>query len=161
MSVQTSVSQMLENLAQSQAELMKMLDSADESAVQRLHGEEKWSISVMLAHLTEARAYFAAQIETFLKDDSVTVGRTLDNEQRVDAIINAQHTQFSREQLKQRLIQSYEAVTSALAHLTEAHLNASCTHARLGQITLGEFIQKNIVEHDQAHIEQAQGFLQS
>lgn len=156
-----SLSQMRSTLEQSQAGLVEMLKGADNDAVQRLHGEEEWSIAVMLSHLTEARSYFVQQVEDFLKNPAVTVGRTLDNEQRVEAIINAQRTQVTREQLEQRLAQSYQAVRATLDHVIDAQLANACTHARLGAITLGEFIQKSIVDHDQAHLDQANSFLQS
>ncbi|MEP7284226.1 MAG: DinB family protein [Chloroflexota bacterium] len=158
---ESTLNQMRESLRQSQGELVQMLDRVDEATLHQPHGEENWSLAVMLAHLTEARPYFARQAETLITTPGTIVGRTLDNEQRVEAIIDAQRFQLSRDQLKQQLLDSHTVIMRLLASLSEAQLQMACTHARLGATTLGDFIRGSIVDHDQAHVQQAKTFLQT
>ena len=159
MTVEYSLSQMQDNLRQSQAELLQILDSVTDAALHQPHGEENWSVAVMLAHLTEARPHMSGQAVNVVKNPGLSVGRPLDDEKRVEAIISAQRTDLSREHLKQQLLDSHQVMLQLLDSLNAADLQIPCKHVRFGEMTLGEFMQRTLVEHDQAHIEQARSFL--
>jgi hypothetical protein len=155
------LSQMREKFNQTQTELVQMLDASDLDGLHRPRDEEKWTFAIILAHLIEARTFMTQQAENLRKNPGSTVGRMLDNEQRVDAIIRAQHSDLEPGQLKWQLIESYEAVMRLFNSLSDAELQIACNHVRLGPMTLGEFLQRTIIDHDQTHVEQARAFLQA
>jgi hypothetical protein len=156
---ENTLSQMREKFRQTQTALLQMLDASDLAALHQPRDEEKWTLAIMLAHLTEARVFMRKQAEILRQNPGITVGRTLDNEQRLDAIIHAQQTKISPEQLKLHLYGSYDAAVHLLNSLSDTDLQIPCNHVRFGPMTLGEFIQRSIIDHDQAHVEQARAML--
>ena len=156
-----TISQMREKLQHTQAELLQLLDACDFAGLHQPRDEEKWTIAIILAHLAEARAYFTKQAEDTPRNPGMSVGRMLDNEQRVDAIIRAQQSDLEPGQLRWELQETYEAVMRLFDSLSEADLQIPCNHVRLGPMTFGEFLQRTFVDHDQAHVEQARAFLHS
>lgn len=154
-----TISQMREKFQHTQAELLQMLDASDLVALHHPRDDEKWTIAIILAHITEARAFFTKQAEDTPRNPGMSVGRMLDNEQRVDAIIRAQQSDLEPGQLKWQLLETYVAAMRLFSSVSEADLQVPCNHVRLGPMTFGEFLQRSLVDHDQAHVEQARAFL--
>jgi hypothetical protein len=154
-----TLNEIRENAREAQQALVTMLDGASDQALFHEHDQENWSLAVMLSHLIEARGFFVKQSEQFDPNADPLVGRTLDNEQRAEAILHAQRNQVSREELRQNLVSSHEAVMKYLSGVDEATFATPCTHMRFGPITFGNFLQRTFVEHEQAHVQQARGYL--
>src|SRR5438874_1896178 len=74
------------SIQHSQQELLAMLEKADEKSLYENHDQENWSFAVMLSHLTEARVYMTDHARRVLSTPGANVGRTLDEEHRIDAI---------------------------------------------------------------------------
>ena len=156
-----TLSDMQASLRGTQQALLDMLDQADDKALYENHDQDNWSFAVMLSHLTEARGFFAGQAEQFIATPSGNVGRTLDEEHRVEAIQTAQKANTSRDELRRRLVDSYATVTRVLSGIKPDDLQLTCNHVRFGPMTLAEFLRRGTIDHDQAHVQQAQSFLQN
>jgi uncharacterized damage-inducible protein DinB len=155
---QNTLAKFLDELDQTQQAFLDFLDQVNEDILyRRSSGEESWTLAESLAHITEARQFFSNQVRQALTTPGIQLGRTLDNPNRLQAV--KEHGYDSVDALRQRFMASYESVTRILGGMTEQDLQTSCEHIRLGSITLAEFIQRAIVEHDRTHVEQARAFL--
>ncbi len=155
---QNILAKFLDELDQTQQAFFDILDQVNEDILyRRSTGEGSWSLAESLAHITEARQFFSDQVRQALTTPGTQLGRTLDNPNRLQAV--KEHGYDSVDTLRQRFTASYEYITRTLGGMTEQDLQTSCEHIRLGSITLAEFIQRAIVEHDRAHVEQARAFL--
>src|SRR6185369_4846036 len=95
-----TLSDMQAKLRDTQQALLAMLDQADDKTLYQNHDQDNWSFAVMLSHLTEARGFFIRQAEKFIAAPVGNVGRTLDEEHRIDAIQAAQKDNTSRDELR-------------------------------------------------------------
>jgi hypothetical protein len=156
-----SLSDIRASVRESQQELLKMFDEADDQALYQKHDQENWSFAVMLSHLTEARVYMTDHARRALTAPGANVGRSLDEEHRLDAIHAAQENRIPREELRLKLIESHAVMSKFLDSLTLDKLAIPINHARWGAGTLCDFIQRSLAEHDIAHIEQAKSIMQN
>jgi uncharacterized damage-inducible protein DinB len=149
---------MLADLGQTQQAFLDILSRIDERALyHRPPGEESWTLAESLAHITEARQFWSDEIEKVLATPGAKVGRTADHHGRQQAV--KEHGHDSVDALRRRFTTSYEYVVKTLSQITEQDLQLSCEYIAAGSLTLAEFIQRFLVEHDRSHVAQAQALL--
>jgi uncharacterized damage-inducible protein DinB len=152
------VAKMLADLGQTQQAFLDILSQIDESTLyRRPPGEENWTLAEMLAHITEARQFWSDEIAKVLATPGAQVGRTTDNPGRLQAV--KEHGHASVDALRRRFMTSYEYVDNTLSQITEQDLQLTGEHIALGSLTMAEFIQRFLVEHDRTHLAQAQALL--
>ena len=110
-----------------------------------------------LIHISEARQFFAGEVQKILASPGAKVGRTVEDPHRLQTIAN--HGQDSPEEIRRRLIASYEMVTKALSQISADDLELECRHVYQGSFTLAEFLQRFIVGHDKMHVQQVSDLL--
>ncbi len=148
----TTISTMKAEFDQSQQDFLQILDQVEEAQLYQNPDEAGWTAGIVLAHITEARQFFAGQIELILVNPGSEVGRTPDNPHRQNAINEYGHAPLA--ELHERLVSSHQAVGQVLADITDDHLSLTCEYVNRGTFTLEQFIQRLIVGHDRAHVEQ-------
>jgi len=160
MSEQT-LAEIRNDLIETQQALLDLLDQANEQNMlyQQRSGED-WTPAMVLAHISEARQYFAHQVEEVLAATSGgKVGRMMDDIHRVQALKN--HGHDSAEALRSQLITGHNKMIETLNKMTEDDLKLECEHITLGSLLLGAFIQRIFVGHDRAHVQQVTDLLRS
>lgn len=158
MSNQNVLSKMVAELDQTQQAFLSILDEVDEDILYRDRpGEEYWTLAESLAHITEARQFWSGEVGKIQATPGAKVGRTLEDTGRLQAV--EAHGHDSVETLRNRFVTSYEVVVKTLTGLTEEDLPLQGEHIRFGPLSLDAFIQRFIVEHDRAHVEQARALL--
>jgi uncharacterized damage-inducible protein DinB len=154
--VEPTLTAILNELAQSQQSFLEILTQANSDQLYQ-ETDEGWSPAQTLAHISEAREFFAGQIQRVASAPGAQVGRTLEDPHRLQAI--AEYGQASPDEIRHRLVASHKTVVDALGKLQPKDLQLKCDHPRLGQLSLVEFIQRFVVDHDRAHVEQVAALL--
>ncbi|HXV43057.1 MAG TPA: DinB family protein [Anaerolineae bacterium] len=158
MTKSNTVAKMLADLGQTQQAFLDILSRIDESTLyRRPPGEESWTLAESLAHITEARQFWSDEIAKVLATPGAQVGRPADHPGRQQAV--KEHGHDSVDALRRRFLTSYEYVVKTLSQISEQDLQVSCEHIASGSLTLAEFIQRFLVEHDRTHVGQAQALL--
>jgi uncharacterized damage-inducible protein DinB len=157
MAEQQSVADMLESLQQTQEALLRILDQASLDTLYRRPADDAWTLAQVLAHITEAREFYAGETQKVLETPGVKMGRTPDYPARLQAI--ADHGNDPPAALRERLIASYRRLVEVLQQMTDEDLSVTGEHVKYGPQSLGEFVQRFIVEHDRVHVEQAEALL--
>jgi uncharacterized damage-inducible protein DinB len=152
-----SVAHILDSLWQTQEAFLRILDRADPDTLYRRPAEGSWTLAEVLAHITEARQFYARETQKVLETPGVEMGRTIEHPGRLQGIVD--HGNDPPEALRSRLITSYERLVEVLRRMRDDDLNITGEHVKYGPQSLGEFIQHFIVEHDQEHVEQAGALL--
>ena len=148
---------MLNELAESQHAFLKLLGQANEQRLYQHPDDEGWTAAMALVHIAEARQFFAGEIQKILATPGVTVGRTMDDPHRLQTI--ADHGHASPADIRRKLTTSYEQIIKTLNGLSVADLTLNIEHVTLGPHTLAEFIQRFLVGHDRAHVQQVSHLL--
>jgi len=158
MSEQT-LTEIRNDLTETQQALLDLLHQADDqNMLYQPPSDEDWTPAMVLAHISEARRFFAHQVEEVLAATPETkVGRTADDPHRVQAIEN--HGQDSAEDLRGQLITSHNKLIETLNEMTDDDLKLECEHITLGSFILGDFVQRIFVGHDRAHVQQVTDLL--
>jgi uncharacterized damage-inducible protein DinB len=158
MTKSSTVAKMLADLGQTQQAFLDILSRIEESALyRRPPGEENWTLAEMLAHITEARQFWSDEIAKVLAAPGAQVGRSADHPGRLQAV--KEHGHDSVEALRRRFVTSYEYVVKTLSQISEQDLQLSCENITSGPLSLAEFMQRFLVEHDRTHVAQAQALL--
>lgn len=160
MSGQT-LSEIRNDLVETQQALLDLLEQADnQNMLYQQPSDEDWTPAMVLAHISEARQFFANQVEQALAATSGDkLGRTMDDPHRVQAIKN--HGQDSAEDLRSQLVTGHNKMIETLDKVTDDDLKLECEHVSLGLFTLEAFIQRFFVGHDRAHVQQVTDLLNS
>lgn len=154
MSEHLSLTAMREELRRSQKELLAALNQADSTSLHHLASEGVWSLAQVIAHISEARRFFIAEVLRVASSPGTRMGRTMNHPARLAAVET--HAQDSSEQLGNALVASHAELMAGLDKLDDAALDIPGEHVKFGHQTLREFIAHFIVEHDQKHVQQAQ-----
>ena len=146
------------DLAETQQAFLDILDEANEEELYRQSADEDWSPAMVLAHISEARQFFANEVEKVLATTPKgKVGRTMDDPHRLQTVEN--HGQDSVEELRRQLVTGYNKVIESLTKVTEEDLELECEHVTQGSFKLGAFMQRFFVGHDRAHVQQVTDLL--
>jgi hypothetical protein len=124
-------------------------------------GEDAWGPREVLAHVTEASAYWHGEIERILAGDAaapVPFGRTPGDLARV-AILSRDRSLPARVLLA-RLDRETAAVTARIETLTPAELAREGLHPARGVMTVGEMIERTLASHFEGHVEQIRALLE-
>ncbi len=146
---------MLEDVNQTQAAFMAILDKTDDATLYKPaeYEEDGWSLAEVLVHMAEAREYFAKEVRKVLASPGVAMGRTVEHPDRIRNV--KEHGGDSKEAIYQWLVASHQTLVDLLEEMKEESLQSSGVHVKFGEQTLAEFIQRFVVEHDAAHVRQA------
>lgn len=154
----TTIPGMLAEVSQTQQAFLSILDQASEDVLYHPSAEaDGWTLAEVLAHITEARQFWCNDIRRIQASPGLKVGRTADHPGRLQAV--REHGHDSIAAFRDRFVSGYELVVETLKGVTEADLQIGLEHISAGPQTLGEFIQRFIVGHDKAHVEQARQLL--
>ena len=153
-----TVAGIVADLRQSQRAFLDILDQIimDDMIYQRPGGAE-WSIAVVLAHIIEARRYYAAEVQKVVDNPGIKMGRTVEHEDRLQSI-NA-GDQLSFEALREELIASHQQMVETLTGIDDDDLQLEGDHVVAGPQTLLNFIERFMVTHDQTHVDQVTALL--
>ncbi|WBV54883.1 DinB family protein [Chryseobacterium sp. Chry.R1] len=146
-----------ESLQHSQKKFLNLLDEV--VPIQKLYirpSSEEWSCGIVFWHIGEARIFFVNEIQKVLDDPSISIGRKMDNPIRLANIEEADKTQPSPTEIRDRLEKSYTEITRLFEKLTPSDLEKEIQHMnpKFGLMKLRDFIDHFIVEHDAIHVAQ-------
>lgn len=154
-----SVSEFAEQVQASQEGFIELLDQADRPALYQPPSDDGWTIAQILMHIAEARQFFVDETLNVIASPGARMGRTIDHPGRLKAVEENQMN--TPGQMRLALIESYANLIELLSSLNDDDLLTSGEHVKYGTQSLGEFVQHFIVEHDQAHVEQARELLRA
>ena len=147
----TTIADMLADFNRSQQEFLGFLDNVAPDTLYKQTGEN-WSVAQTLAHISEAREFFAGEVQRIVATPGAQVGRTIEDPHRLESI--AAHSHSSLDELRERLVVSYQAVVQTLQGVNEDDLSLECDYINRGSFKLAEFIRRFVVGHDQIHLQQ-------
>ncbi|HET7040386.1 MAG TPA: DinB family protein [Gemmatimonadales bacterium] len=138
----------------------------------------EWSAAQVLAHLGEFPHFFAEEVRRWIEDSSSPIGRTMDHPIRL-AAVEAPHLSGAHalggapppgeppvaplhedpvENLRRSLIEGMQAAFTELAgeleRLTDGDIDAKTENRRYGPEPLSAFLDRYVVGHKAAHLEQ-------
>jgi uncharacterized damage-inducible protein DinB len=142
-----------DTLTSTQREFLEMLADAGEQDLQFRPAEGVWTLTQVLAHISEARGFFADEVRRVRQAPGSRMGRTMDNPGRLQHV--REHAGDSAVALRDALQSSHRVLIETLDGLRDDDLAVEGEHVKFGRQTLGEFIQHFVVEHDQKHVAQA------
>lgn len=140
-------------LRSTQPALLAALAAADSDTLYHQPTADAWTLAEVLVHLAEARGFFAAETEKVLAMPGVAMGRTMAHSGRLQNV--AENSTNSADLIREKLSRSHARVMALLEGMTDAQLPITGEHVKFGTQTLGYFIGHFIVEHDQAHLQEA------
>lgn len=116
--------------------------------------ESEWGPTEVLAHVAEMLQYWLGEIERILDGapDPVPFGRTVGDPVRV-LTIERDRTLPPRE-LLDRIAASAERYAGRLGELGPADLARRGLHPKLGELTVGEIVERFVVGHAEGHVVQ-------
>ena len=153
-----TVAGILEDLRQSQQAFLDLLEQIiNDDIVYQRPTETDWTIATAIAHINEARSYYAAEVQKVLDNPGIKMGRTVEHEGRLQSINEGD--QISFDDLQQGLITSHKRVVQILTGMRDDDLQLEGDHVVAGPQPLLDFIERFLVGHDQVHVEQATALL--
>lgn len=116
--------------------------------------ESEWGPTEVLAHVAEMLQYWLGEIERVMDGgpDPVPFGRTAGDPVRV-LTIERDRTLPPRE-LLDRIAATAERYAARLAELGPADLAGRGLHPTLGELTVGEIVERFVVGHAEGHVTQ-------
>jgi uncharacterized damage-inducible protein DinB len=144
-----------ETLRQCQQEFLQILDHASQQTLYHKASDDTWSLAEVLAHIANARQFFGREAARAAASPGARVGRTLQDAGRLAAVRD--QGRDSAAALRNSLMTTHTDLMAALGKLSENDLKTTVEHVspKFGRMTLGDFIQHFIVEHEQNHVGQA------
>jgi len=133
------------------------LAKLDPNQLYRSPGGDEWTIMENVAHIVEFMLYWSDEAAKLVAKPGQNFGRTMQHEGRIDAI--REHGTDSLQQAKAALPGSYEHLDHILSSIKDSDLELTGHHAKLGNKTLGWFIEEFIMRHLAGHIEQMKACL--
>ena len=148
----------VEDLRQSQQAFLDLLDQIiTDDTIYKSPTDAEWSIAVVLAHIIEARHYYAAEVQKVMDKPRATMGRTVEHEQRLQSIEEGEERTF--DELREGLMASHQHMVQTLNAMHDDDLQREGVHIVVGPQSLLDFIERFMVNHDYIHAEQAAGLL--
>ncbi len=141
-----------ERNAELDRQLRRLFDSAPPDRIQDDFGDE-WTVAHNLAHIAEFPAYFARQLREWIAGERVVIGRVAEYDaDRNDAIVQAPDRRL--DDLRAQAEASFQALSDALEGLKDHHLEATTHNVKYGEEPLTAFLDRYVVGHKTAHVEQ-------
>jgi uncharacterized damage-inducible protein DinB len=146
---------MREALGETQRAFLAIVDAADERTLRHVPAEGAWSLGEVLAHISEARRFFAREALRVRLAPGSRMGRTMQDAGRVEHV--RVHGGDDAAALREALAASHRELMAALDTLSDADLAVAGEHVspKFGRQTLGDFLHHFVVDHDRKHVEQA------
>lgn len=130
----------------------QLLDELGRADLARPGGAEHWVAAEVAAHLAEFPLFFAAEIDRWLADRSVTVGRTHDDERRLAAVAAAGGLDHAAAQAA--VASSFAVLAAALGRLGDGDIRAATHNVKYGEEPLSAFLDRYVLGHKSGHLEQ-------
>ena len=112
----------------------------------------EWTLAENLAHIGEFPGFFAGELARWFADRSTPLGRTHEDERRLAAISAA--GRWSKEELLDGMRTAFAALATALEPLRDDDLDALTNNRKYGPEPLRAFLDRYVIGHKQAHVEQ-------
>ena len=159
MTEQMTLAEMGQALHASQQAFLEMMDRVDDETLYQQIGAENWTLAETLVHMAEARQFFVGETRKALAAPQVAIGRTVENEARLKNI--EEHGRDALATIRQRMLESHTAMIALLQEINDDQLALQVEHVAYGPQSLGAFLQRFFIGHDQAHVQQAKELLGS
>ncbi len=144
------------SVQKSYAELNQLIDgpiaSLERDKLYKSPAANEWTIMHNLAHIVEFMPYWADEIEKLVATPGQNFGRTQQHEGRLRAI--SEHGTDSLEQIRAALPGSYARLEEVLGNLKDSDLELTGHHPKVGEKSLGWFIENFVTQHLIDHLEQ-------
>jgi len=154
-----SLDEMKQALVESQQAFLTLIAVIAPASLYVPVGDDGWAAGAIMLHISEAREYFAGDLNTLVDSNFVDeIGRGLTHAGRVAAIEAAQKGEVDAAGIRKQLEESYATLTAALDRLTQDNLEQTITNRnpKFGEQALWDFIGHFVVEHDANHVKQVQ-----
>jgi Mycothiol maleylpyruvate isomerase N-terminal domain len=122
--------------------------------------EPGWSAFQVLAHVAEFTRFFSAHFLAWKADPGATVGRTMENETRLAAVARARVDRLGAADLVAELRTSLAELERSLERLEDGDIEADTINAKYGTEPLSAFLNRYVVGHKAAHVEQLGALLE-
>lgn len=123
-------------------------------------GAGEWTLAENLAHIGEFPRYFAREItEMVAADADVEVGRTHEHPERTEAIASAKGK--DRDKLADAVAVALDEMAAALRRVSDNDLQRVFTNRKYGQEQLTVYLQRYVLGHKSAHVDQLRRALRS
>ena len=133
---------------------MAAIDEIEPSSMHVDPENGEWTLAQNLAHIGEFPRFFASDLSAWKSDHSRLIGRTHDHDVRLTAIGSASGRAY--EELRDGCARAFAELADVLQGLEDEDLRAVTTNIKYGQEPLGAYIDRYLLEHKEAHIEQLQ-----
>lgn len=122
-------------------------------------GDGEWTLAEQLAHVAEFPGYFARQLRQWLAGERVVIGRIAEADaDRNDAVARAKDRGL--DDLVAQARASFRELAGALDGLRDEHLSAPTQNVKYGEEPLTAFLNRYVVGHKAAHVEQLRATLE-
>ena len=113
---------------------------------------ERWDRRQVLAHVAEMLPYWVRQVELVTSGQQVAFGRLTSNPDRIAAIERDRREDPAR--LLARVDEGVAVVLALLERLDDRDLAAVGRHQTLGDMTVGQMVDRFLVAHLEEHADQ-------
>jgi uncharacterized damage-inducible protein DinB len=150
-----TAAEMREALGETQRAFLAIVDAADERTLHHVPAEGAWSLAEVLAHMSEARRFFAREALRVRLAPGSRMGRTIQDAGRIEHV--RVHGGDDAATLREALTSSHGEVMAALDTLSDTDLAVAGEHVnpKFGRQTIGEFLHHFLVDHERKHVEQS------
>jgi len=134
-----------------------LLSAAQAVPAERLHAVprgDEWSPAHLLAHLGEFPAFFAAELRRWHANPEAVVGRTHTHPGRLAALGDESVARATLPELVERARPALADLAEALGLLEDSDLTATTHNVKYGEEPLAAFLDRYVIGHKAAHLEQ-------
>jgi hypothetical protein len=118
----------------------------------RPESPENWTPVEIAAHLAEFPRFFAEELERYLEDRSVVVGRGHDHEARLRAVAGA--SALGAQDVRRDVEESFARLAQQLRRLDDGDIAAPTENVKYGEEPLSAFLDRYVTGHKAGHLRQ-------
>lgn len=134
-------------------QLRELVATVPDERLRDAAGAGEWTLAENLAHIGEFPRYFAREITRMVAADAdVEVGRTHEHPERNEAIAAAEGK--DRGQLSAAIDAALDEMANALGLVSDDDLRRVFTNRKYGQEPLTAYLQRYVLGHKAAHVDQ-------
>jgi hypothetical protein len=149
--IPTNVTELCLYNAQLDAELFSEIDATDPEALNAAPAPGEWCLAELYAHLGEFPSFFAEQLRQWLADAETQIGREIDHPGRLAAIADSERSLAA---LAVSVRSAFNDMAEALELLKDSDIVASTNNVKYGSEPMIQFLDRYLVGHKAAHLEQ-------
>ena len=148
----TGVEDIVEELKESQSQLLKTVGQLSEENAHLVPAPNEWTVAQLLAHIAEIQEFWTAKAVLMTKEDRPEITRnSVENDIREQTVLNKANSSIP--ELLNQCQNIHEATIETLSRISPRDLQRSGFRGENNPVTVIEVLQ-SLVRHINEHIEQ-------